>query len=149
MRGRPVGDADGDTKTVRETRPLDNTFTPSEEFERSVFGKFNHDAPQNVSAEPVERIEAGTVGQERRYLISPDTMFALLQRNAGQNKRCWGFTTRNPNHPARPSVYDREWASPWYAYIIVSVLDGVPDALTAWQLADDRAAFNPEVLEEI
>ena len=139
-----LGDMDGDTKIVREVRAMDNTFAPSEEFERSVFPQnAPPDAPESAQPETME-----TVGQERRYLISPDTMFALMQEERRTKRKVLGFYHSHPNHPAHPSVYDREWASPWYAYIIVSVLDGVPDALTAWQLSDDRIAFNPEEMEK-
>lgn len=135
-----LGDVEGNTKTVREVRPLDNTFAPSEEFERSVFEhREGQDAPQAVE----------TVGQERRYLVSPDTMFQLIQEERRTKRKVLGFYHSHPNHPARPSVYDREWASPWYTYIIVSILEGRPDALTAWQLTEDRAAFDPEPIGEI
>ena len=135
-----LGDVSGEVKIVREARSLDNTFAPSEEFERSVF---EHQEAQEIP-QAVEE-----VGQERRYLISPDTMFQLMQEERRTKRKVLGFYHSHPNHPARPSVYDREWASPWYSYIIVSILDGKPDALTAWQLADDRAAFNPEEIEGI
>jgi proteasome lid subunit RPN8/RPN11 len=136
-----LGSVDSDTKKVAEVRPLPNTFEPNEEFERSVFNDFNdfnHDEPQAV-LQPMQ-----TVGQERRYLLSPDTMFALMQEERRTKRKVLGFYHSHPDHPARPSVYDREWASPWYTYIIVSILQGKPDALTAWQLSDDRAVFNPE-----
>ena len=131
-------DGTAGAKAVHEVRALDNTFAPSEEFERSVLGHDN-------ATDALETVE--TVGQERRYLISPDTMFRLMQEERRTKQKVLGFYHSHPDHPARPSVYDREWASPWYTYIIVSILDGNPDALTAWQLADDRASFNPEELE--
>ena len=139
-----LGSVDGDTKTVEEVRSLPNTFEPSEEFERSVFNDFNHDEPQAVPQG--EKVQ--TFGQERRYLLSPDTMFALMQEERRTRRKVLGFYHSHPDHPARPSIYDREWASPWYTYIIVSVLQGKPDALTAWQLSDDRAAFNPEEIRQ-
>ena len=96
-----LGDVNGDAKTVREARPLENTFAPSEEFERSVF---EHQEAQTVP-QVVE-----TVGQERRYLISPDAMFQLMQEERRTKRKVLGFYHSHPNHPARPSVYDREWA---------------------------------------
>ncbi len=130
-----LGDVSDNVKIVREVRGLDNTFAPSEDFERSVL------AQEELQAAP-PTVEA--VGQERRYLVSPDTMFALMQEERRTKRKVLGFYHSHPNHPAHPSVYDREWASPWYTYIIVSILDGTPDALTAWQLNDDRTAFTPE-----
>lgn len=130
-----LGDVSGNVKIVREVRGLDNTFAPSEDFERSVLAQEElQNAPSTAEA----------VGQERRYLVSPDTMFALMQEERRTKRKVLGFYHSHPNHPARPSAYDREWASPWYTYIIVSVLDGKPDALNAWQLNDDRAAFTSE-----
>ena len=135
-------------KIVHEARPLPNTFEPSAEFERSIF---DHKEPQHqeLQSGSQEKETAEVVGQERRYLLSPDTMFALIQEERRTKRKILGFYHSHPNHPARPSVYDREWASPWYTYIIVSILDGKDDALTAWQLTDDRAAFDPEQIEEI
>ncbi len=124
-------------KVVQEVRPLPNTFEPSAEFELSVLPE------GEVALEP----EVATVGQERRYLLSPDTMFALMREERRTGRKVLGFYHSHPNHPAIPSVYDREWASPWYTYIIVSVQNGVPDALTAWQLTDDRSQFEPEDVE--
>ena len=86
-------------------------------------------------------------GHERRYLISPDEMFALLQEERRTKRKILGFYHSHPNHPAQPSVYDRDWATSWYTYIIVSILDGKPDALTSWQLDDDRQNFLPDTIE--
>ncbi len=85
-------------------------------------------------------------GHERRYLVSPDQMFALLREERKTGRKILGFYHSHPNHPARPSVYDRDWASPWYTYIIVSVMDGVSDLMTAWQLEEDRQNFAAEEL---
>ncbi len=130
-----LGDLAGADKTVREVRPLANVFEPNEDFENSVL-------PAGA-----ETAEVATVGQERRYFVSPQEMFALLQEERRTKRKVLGFYHSHPNHPARPSAYDREWASPWYTYIIVSVLDGRPDELTAWQLDDDRQAFSTEAWE--
>ncbi len=83
-------------------------------------------------------------GHERRYLISPDEMFQLLREERTTGVKVLGFYHSHPNHPAVPSGYDRDWASPWYTYIIVSILDGTPDNLTAWVLDDDGAEFLPD-----
>ena len=86
-------------------------------------------------------------GHERRYLVSPDEMFALMREERRTGRKTLGFYHSHPNHPAQPSEYDRDWASPWYTYIIVSIMDGRPAAMTAWQLDDDRLAFTAEELK--
>jgi proteasome lid subunit RPN8/RPN11 len=58
-----------------------------------------------------------------------------------------GWYHSHPDHPARPSEYDREHAWPWYSYIIVSVQNGNPRDMTSWRLQDDRSAFVPEEVE--
>lgn len=58
-----------------------------------------------------------------------------------------GWYHSHPDHPARPSGYDREHAWPWYSYVIVAVAGGAPGQMTSWRLADDRGVFAPEALE--
>jgi proteasome lid subunit RPN8/RPN11 len=83
-------------------------------------------------------------GHERRYLISPDAMFRLDREARAAGLQILGFYHSHPDHPAQPSEYDREWAWPWYSYIIISVLKGVPGVMTCWTLKDDRMAFEIE-----
>jgi proteasome lid subunit RPN8/RPN11 len=49
-----------------------------------------------------------------------------------------GWYHSHPDHPAKPSEYDREYAWPWYCYIIVSVQSGVPGEMSSWRLREDR-----------
>ena len=55
-----------------------------------------------------------------------------------------GWYHSHPDHPARPSEFDREHAWPWYSYIIVSVANREPGDMTSWRLTDDRLTFLPE-----
>jgi proteasome lid subunit RPN8/RPN11 len=58
-----------------------------------------------------------------------------------------GWYHSHPDHPARPSQYDRDHAWPWYSYVIVSVANKIPEDLTSWCLTDDRADFECEEIE--
>jgi proteasome lid subunit RPN8/RPN11 len=58
-----------------------------------------------------------------------------------------GWYHSHPDHPARPSQYDRDHAWPWYSYIIVSVQSGSPQDITSWRLNDDREEFSSEEIE--
>ena len=58
-----------------------------------------------------------------------------------------GWYHSHPDHPARPSEYDRDHAWPWYSYIIVSVAQGQPQDMTSWRLNDDRQQFSPEGIQ--
>jgi proteasome lid subunit RPN8/RPN11 len=55
-----------------------------------------------------------------------------------------GWYHSHPDHPARPSQYDRDHAWPWYSYVIVSVANKIPEEMTSWRLSDDRAEFECE-----
>jgi proteasome lid subunit RPN8/RPN11 len=58
-----------------------------------------------------------------------------------------GWYHSHPDHPARPSAFDREHAWPWYSYVIVSVMSGTPAEMTSWRLNDDRQEYSPENIE--
>jgi proteasome lid subunit RPN8/RPN11 len=91
----------------------------------------NHrdDSPRNrYSVAPLDVVDADKIAQER-----------------GMNLIGWYHS--HPDHPARPSAYDRDHAWPWYSYIIVSVFAGVPKAMTSWRLNDDRAEYSQEAIE--
>jgi proteasome lid subunit RPN8/RPN11 len=83
-------------------------------------------------------------GHERRYLISPDAMFRVEKEARAAGQSILGFYHSHPDHPAKPSEYDRDWAWPWYSYIIVAVAKGEPGEVTCWTLEDDRGAFQSE-----
>jgi proteasome lid subunit RPN8/RPN11 len=58
-----------------------------------------------------------------------------------------GWYHSHPDSPAQPSEYDREHAWPWYSYIIVRSEAGTTCEMTSWRLADDRASFAPETIQ--
>ena len=83
-------------------------------------------------------------GHERRFLIAPEEMLALERAARAGGPKVLGFYHSHPDHPARPSDYDRDWAWPWYSYIIVAVAKGVPADMTFWTLDEERNAFSAE-----
>lgn len=82
----------------------------------------------------------------RRYLITPDQMLRAERQAKEAGLGILGVYHSHPDHPARPSGYDLEWAWPWYSYVIVSVIDGRPAEVTCWTLSDDRSRFLEETL---
>ena len=59
-----------------------------------------------------------------------------------------GFYHSHPDHPAIPSTYDLEHAWPFYSYLIVSVEKGKAQAITSWELENDRSKFTTEFIVE-
>lgn len=92
---------------------------------------------------------------ENRHEDSPGNRFLLTAEDVRRAERVAaesalelvGWYHSHPDHPARPSEYDREHAWPWYSYVIVRVDAGMPQELTSWRLADDRSGFLPEEAE--
>ena len=79
-----------------------------------------------------------------RFSITADDFRAAERAAKEQGLELVGWYHSHPDHPARPSEYDREHAWPWYSYVIVSVASGEACDMTSWQLSDDRSAFQTE-----
>ena len=79
-----------------------------------------------------------------RFLILPEDFIHGDREARNRGLDVLGFYHSHPDHPARPSEYDRQHAWPWYTYLILAVENGVPRDLTGWALSDDRLQFSPE-----
>jgi proteasome lid subunit RPN8/RPN11 len=85
-----------------------------------------------------------TEAQHNRILIT-DTMYREGEAYAeSKGLDLIGFFHSHPDHPARPSEFDREHALPWWSYVIVSIHQGQAGDLFSWQLRDDRSQFDQE-----
>ena len=84
--------------------------------------------------------------QNRFSVTSKDVLEAEKDARA-RGLEVVGWYHSHPDHPARPSQYDRDHAWPWYSYIIVSVANKIPEDMTSWRLADDRTDFECEEIE--
>ena len=82
-----------------------------------------------------------------RFSVTAEDVCAANRAAQAQGLDLIGWYHSHPDHPARPSEYDREHAWPWYSYVIVSVQNGKPQDMTSWRLKDDRAAFSLEYIE--
>jgi len=82
-----------------------------------------------------------------RFLITADDWRAGEKYAQQQGLDILGFYHSHPDHPARPSEYDREHAWPWMSYIILSVEEGQPKLITSWLLTEDRTKFEEETIE--
>ena len=79
-----------------------------------------------------------------RFAITAEDVRAAERAATERGLDLIGWYHSHPDHPARPSEFDREHAWPWYSYIIVAVAAGAPGEMTSWRLTDDRARFEPE-----
>lgn len=72
--------------------------------------------------------------KRRRFEIAPLDYIRAEQYAEEQELLLLGVYHSHPNHPAIPSEHDRVAAQPFFSYVILSVLEGRPDALRSWRL---------------
>lgn len=84
--------------------------------------------------------------QYHRFLIAPQDTLRAEQTAAEQGLDVVGVYHSHPDHPARPSEFDREHALPWWSYVITTVTHGQAAESRAWRLAEDRQGYAEEEL---
>jgi len=84
-----------------------------------------------------------------RFSVTADDVRDAEKAASKQGLEVIGWYHSHPDHPARPSDYDRDHAWPWYSYIIVSVHTGVPQDMTSWRLKDDRSGYWEEKIAPV
>jgi len=80
----------------------------------------------------------------RRFLIDPMAYSRVEDQADEMGKSIVSIVHSHPDHPDRPSEFDRAHAMPGLSYIIVSVRAGKAESHRSWQLSPDRKRFNPE-----
>ena len=101
----------------------------------------------------VERLKALTNSfeageQYHRFKLDPLDL-ARAEKEAGENGQLvLGFYHSHPDHPARPSEYDRQHAWPFYSYVIVAIEKGKAADLTSWRLDETTEQFVGETVLE-
>jgi proteasome lid subunit RPN8/RPN11 len=84
--------------------------------------------------------------RRNRYLLSAEDYLRGEAEADRLGLEVLGVFHSHPDHPNRPSEFDREWAWPNYSYIITSVWSGRAIESRAWRLTDDRQEFVEEAI---
>jgi proteasome lid subunit RPN8/RPN11 len=82
--------------------------------------------------------------RHNRYIITPQDYLDGERQADRQKLILLGVFHSHPDHPNQPSEYDREWAQPFFSYVITSVEKGKAVASRSWRLLEDRSAFVEE-----
>jgi proteasome lid subunit RPN8/RPN11 len=127
-----LGHADGANKEVREVLALKNLRLDAERAQEIL---------------PLDAL--GRESERNRFLIDPLEQLRVEKDARARKLDVVGYYHSHPDHPARPSEYDRNHAWPWYSYVIVSVERGKPTDMTSWVLTDDRSRFDAEPMEVV
>ena len=100
----------------------------------------------------VDRLEPGRnvfAAEEQYHRFSIDPLAQLRAEKAAEaeGKLVLGYYHSHPDHPARPSEYDREHAWPFYSYVIVAIAKGKPADMTSWVLDEETEQFRRQEIE--
>ncbi len=82
--------------------------------------------------------------RSRRFLIEPLKIKEFEERARERDMDVLGFYHSHPDHPAKPSEYDREHAWPGWSYVIASVGSNAVEDMRSWVLKDDRSGYEEE-----
>ncbi len=84
--------------------------------------------------------------RHNRFLITAEDFYRGEQAAASLGLDVIGVYHSHPDSPNRPSEYDRQWALPWFSYIITRVQKGQALNSRSWLLTEDRQRFVEEEL---
>lgn len=87
--------------------------------------------------------------RHNRYMLSPLDYLRAEQEADSIGLDVIGVFHSHPDHPNRPSEFDRERAMPWFSYLITSVQSGQAVGSRSWLLEEDRSHFNEEQIQKI
>lgn len=125
-----LGHVEGDVKQVAEVAALTN---------------LRHHPARAQELLPLD--DPGHESERNRFLIDPKEQIRAEKDARARGLTAVGYYHSHPDHPARPSEYDRDHAWPWYSYVIVAVEAGKARDTTSWVLRGDRSSFDPESVE--
>ncbi|HEY9152448.1 MAG TPA: M67 family metallopeptidase [Anaerolineales bacterium] len=85
--------------------------------------------------------------RHNRYLIRPEDYIEAELEADRLRLSLIGVFHSHPDHPNRPSEFDRDWAQPFFSYIITSVDSGKAMESRSWRLLEDRSQFVEEEIQ--
>ena len=85
--------------------------------------------------------------RNNRFLITPEDYVKAELRADSLGLSLIGVFHSHPDCPNVPSEYDREWAQPFFSYIITRVDEGKAVSHRSWRLVEDRSKYDEEEIE--
>lgn len=87
--------------------------------------------------------------RHNRFLFTPEDYLQAELKADKLGLSLIGVFHSHPDSPNIPSEYDREWAQPFFSYIITRVDNGKAVNSRSWRLLEDRSKYEEEKLEII
>jgi proteasome lid subunit RPN8/RPN11 len=110
-----------------------------------ILGHFRDEKSVGIEYLPVANVKQKN--RKRRFLIDPLAYQKAEDKADELGLSVISIVHSHPDHPDRPSDFDRDHAWPGFSYIIISVKDGEAISYRSWQLNENRDYFNKETIE--
>ena len=112
-----------------------------------ILGQFRGDESFGIEYLPVSNVKEEN--RERRFLIDP-LAYQKAEDEADERKMSIiSIVHSHPDHPDKPSDFDRDHAWPGFSYIIISIQNGRTASYRSWQLNKNRKKFIEEDIKII
>ena len=85
--------------------------------------------------------------RHNRFLFTPEDYLQAELKADELGLSLIGVFHSHPDSPNVPSEYDREWAQPFFSYIITRVDNGKAVNSRSWRLLEDRSNYEEEEIE--
>ena len=85
--------------------------------------------------------------RHNRFLITPEDYLKAEMQAMDLGVDLIGVFHSHPDCPNVPSEYDREWAQPFFSYIISRVDQRKTVSHRSWKLVEDRSKYEEEEIE--
>ena len=85
--------------------------------------------------------------RHNRFLITPKDYLKAELTADSLGLSLIGVFHSHPDCPNEPSEYDREWAQPFFSYIITRVDNGKSVSHRSWRLVEDRSKYEEEEIK--
>ena len=85
--------------------------------------------------------------RHNRFLFTPEDYLKAELKADSLGLSLIGVFHSHPDCSNVPSEYDREWAQPFFSYIITRVDDGKPVSHRSWRLVEDRSKYEEEEIK--
>ena len=85
--------------------------------------------------------------RHNRFLITAEDYLKAELKADSLGLSLIGVFHSHPDCPNVPSEYDREWAQPFFSYIITRVDEGKSVSHRSWRLVEDRSKYDEEEIQ--
>ena len=100
----------------------------------------------------MDAVKAENTNKERavdRYEMNPDELLKIEREARQAGLEVVGVYHSHPDHPSRPSEFDRQRGWPEYSYIIAAVKGGTETEAKSWTFIEEDEPFGEEELKVV